>query len=493
MKTLTIKLRIRDPLEIIVILSYLGMILPHYAIIGHLLPKMRSDIATHLTLSEVLIKSPTTYEAYPYIGFHIILTPISMITDSALKYQVAGLLVFSNIFVGLALFIFLKKLFASSIPALFGALMTASGNIVWLSMITFIFQTDDYIMMNVLAPLSFTSRYNLSSYLLLQFSPLSIIITLICFSLMDVGGNVSSHDYKAFRLVRSIITYLSIYIMYLIHPLYSLLFHVLLLFSILVRAGIFTMNTSQRYPHNVILHLIIGGFIPAFISYFAINTSYTYRFQTTMFSMLNASISLLILLIAKKLNLIMQLLEKLNKYIGMSLKYVLSLFMVGVWVFSLCELESHVTEGFNAWMIVDDPTPLWLYPVLVGIGPIIMTTIAMICKDSETTSLSLLCLLFVSLFVLSVPLVDFINFNILGMHKIDGYVLYSGVTSGRILALANLLSNMFSGATVGFAIERNVGYRMSSVIGILALVLLLVPFLVSSLTYWNLVRNLVVK
>ena len=462
----------------------MGLILPHYFTIGHILPRVRSDISNHLACAETLLLNSSAYNGYAYILFHIILSPLYIISNREFLYQVAGSLVFLNLLLGLAAYTFLKRMFSSSLPAFYGTLMILCGNLVWLSRIQDVFNEK----LILLGPLIFDSRTNIVSYILIQFFPFSLVFTLLCFSLPIIMAMKREKS----SIFRKILPVFFIFTTYLMHPLYAFLIHILFSFSLLARTCVSENDVFQYCSSNIILYIIVAaGFVPTLIAHIVPNASYTYRFQSAMFFILNTIACSLVLLLFKNMKLIMSAIEKFYKLSLMNFRYVLFLLIVCVWIYSLHTIST--LENFDAWNLANNPIPLWLYPPLIGIGPILISTIVLISRNRNVIALSWISLLLPLLFVCIAPLVDYINFNILKMLKINGYTLYTGITSGRMLGIANLLYNMFGGATVGYAIKQSTRYRLSLIIGMTTLTLLLAWFSSISLMYWNEVYSLMVK
>ncbi|MEM1718292.1 MAG: hypothetical protein QXF49_02930 [Thermosphaera sp.] len=147
-------------------------------------------------------------------------------------------------------------------------------------------------------------------------------------------------------------------------------------------------------------------------------------------------------------------------------------------------------EDFNAWEIIDQPTPIWLYPMIIGVGPLIISGVLICIQNRSVHNVSWLYLLLPLIFVIAAPLSDFVNFYILGYKNLNGYLLYSGVTSGRMLAIANLLYNIGSGVVMGYSMEKTNNFQVSFLIGTSVLILLLALTLVLSLDYWRVIYKI---
>ncbi len=485
------KLYIRDPLRLIVVFYFLGMILLHYLVIGKILPQIRSDISIHLEYTETLLSNPLTYNAYPYLGFHLILSPLYILFNRETVYQVASLLVFLNILLGATAYTFLKRLFSSVFPAFFGTLILISGNNTLLidrvTQYSFTNISNDVFKILNIMPLLFDSRYNIVSYILIQFFPFSISFTLICLSLLCIITDNYHKNMRAFITRRGLIIF-SIFIIYLLHPLYAFLILILLLLLILVRNYIVERKITLQYVNNLILWIMAAGFIPALIAYISPNASQTYRFQSLTFCTLNVIVSFFVLFFLKRVNSIMYIIRKLYNFSTTNLKYLFFLFIACIWIFSLFSVST--LEELNAWSLMVQPTPILLYPVIIGIGPVLISGTLLFVKDYNAIILSWICMLLPFPFVCAASLIDYINFYVLGFQEIDGYIIYSGVTSGRMLAIANLLYNINSGLAIGFAIKQSTRRHLSFLIGIMILILLLTSFSITSLKYWGLVYAL---
>jgi len=489
MLTLTFKIKIRDPFKIFILLYYSILLLLHYLEIGRILPlhQTGADISTHLKNAKYLFMDWDSYNAYPYIGFHILLSPLYLLPpDHNVLYQIAGLLIFVNLIMILALYTFVKKLFSSSTPAFFATLLMSAGNLVWIKLlpcIGIIAYKDGYKCFNPFESLLFTSRYNVSNYFLTQFSPLTLSLMLICFLLSLI---ISRNEKMFARALNKVFVILFIIFIYLIHPLYAILLPLFLGFTIFVtyyRKG----ETIFSKHFNILLFVLCSSsFVPALVACFASNASQVYRFQTFMFFLSNVILCLTIFYLLKKRQIIMIGISRLLQGKSNLLFKYLFLAIVFIWIYSLCLL--YFVKNFNAWKIILQPTPLWLYPIIIGGGPPLIMGLLAFVKNPDLRKISLVFLVYPSLFVMAAPLIDYINFRLLGFF-VEGVLMYSGVTSGRILAMANLLYLITSGIALGHAVDLNPSNKYI-VIGICILSILIIPNILVSLKYWNIIYQL---
>jgi len=489
MITLTFKIKIRDPFKIFVLLYYSVLLLLHYLEIGRILPlpQTGADISNHLKNAKYLIMDWGSYRAYPYIGFHILLSTLNLLPyDHDILYQIAGLLIFVNLIMILGFYTFIKKLFSSSTPAIFATLLMSAGNLTWiklLSCINIIPYNDSYKCFNPFESLLFTSRYNVSNQFLLQFFPLTLSLTLICFLLSLV---ITRNEKMLAHAPNKVSVILLIIFIYLVHPLYAILLPLFLGFTIFIAYCMKGTDLLSKHFNILLFALCASGFAPTLIAYIATNAGQVYRFQTFMFSISNLILCLMIFYLLKKKHLIMTWITRLLQ--GMSVPFFKYLFlaMLSIWIYSLYIL--HFVKNFNAWKIILQPTPLWLYPILIGGGlPLIMGLLAFV-KKPDLKKISLVFLVYPFLFVMVAPLIDYINFHLLGFY-VEDVLMYSGVTSGRMLALANLLYLITSGAALGYAVDLYHSYKYKA-IGVGILFILITPNILTSLKYWNVIYQL---
>jgi len=245
-------------------------------------------------------------------------------------------------------------------------------------------------------------------------------------------------------------------------------------------------DISSEY-FNIPLYIFYGaGFIPTLIAYLADNVSQVYRFQASMFSISNAVICFGVLFFLKKLDLIVERVQRFCIRHFNFFKYLLPI-MLFTWVYSLYLL--YFTNDFNAWQLTSQPTPIWLYPTIVGVGPLLIVGVSAFMKDPSLRGLSLFLLFHPFLFIVSAPLIDYINFYLLGFH-IEGSLLYSGVTSGRMLSLANLLYSVTGGIAMGYAVKWNTNNRYLTGTSIIILIIFTIPNVLVSLKYWSVTYSL---
>ncbi|MEM1660911.1 MAG: hypothetical protein QXR17_07220 [Candidatus Bathyarchaeia archaeon] len=479
----SVKTYVKDPFNAVLLYSFINIFL-HYITIGRILPYMRSDIAFHIKLiyNEPLGKLLST----PYFAFYATLLPLKMLFDQETVYQIAGLLVFVNLLLIVAVYVFLKKLFSSTFSAVFGTLMLFSGNLACIPILSSLFigryilsSYDAYRQFEVLM---FNSRYNITSYIVLQYVPFVLSLTTICFMMACL---LTSNFDKA----RLLSTFFIICYVYLVHPLYVLLLHIFLMLSIFMATFFSDANFSLSYRDisRVTQFMIIAGFILLFNAYLG-NATFTYKLQLLMFLMINIIMSLFLLFLGKKLGFILRIINSLSTFSLSLYRYLFFLAILLLWMFSLCKVLS--MEDFNAWEIIDQPTPIWLYPMIIGVGPLIISGVLICIQNRSVHNVSWLYLLLPLIFVIAAPLSDFVNFYILGYKNLNGYLLYSGVTSGRMLAIANLLYNIGSGVVMGYSMEKTNNFQVSFLIGTSVLILLLALTLVLSLDYWRVIYKI---
>jgi hypothetical protein len=145
-------------------------------------------------------------------------------------------------------------------------------------------------------------------------------------------------------------------------------------------------------------------------------------------------------------------------------------------------------KDFNAWSLILQPTPIWLYPVIIGVGPLLIIGLAVFSKNKKLDILLMWFLVFPFLFVIVAPLIDYINFSLLNFY-IGEYFAYSGVTSGRLLALANLLYSITAGCAVGYSFKKNSVGRYKVMI-LATVTMMIVPNIIVSLKYWSTIYQL---
>jgi len=482
MLTLILKIKIRDPLRIITLIYYFIFIFLHYLVIGKILPKIESDLSIHLKHTETLISSQPLYKAYPYIGFHIVLSTLYILFERTTVYQIAGLLVFVNLLLILTFYNLMKNLFSSAIPAFFATLLILSGNLVWIRLIPCIHIKISGDASKCFYPfecLLFNSRYNISNYLVLQIYPFTLSFTLICLLLSLI---VSIKEGRKASITNQLLVFLLTLLIYLIHPLYATLLPHMLGFTVFILYYTRREKDFSSEYFNIPLYTFYGaGFIPTLIAYLVDNVSQVYRFQVSMFSISNAIMCLGVLFFLKKLDLIVEGVQRFSIHHLNFFKYLLSILLF-TWVYGLYLL--YFTNDFDAWQLTSQSTPIWLYPTIIGVGPLLIVSTSAFVRDPSLRGLSLFLLSFPFLFIIVAPLIDYINFYLFGFY-IEGSLLYSGVTSGRMLSLANLLYSATGGIAMGYAVKRNTNNRYVIRASIILPIIFTIPNLLVSLRYWS--------
>jgi len=86
-------------------------------------------------------------------------------------------------------------------------------------------------------------------------------------------------------------------------------------------------------------------------------------------------------------------------------------------------------------------------------------------------------------FVIPAPILDYVNFGLLGYH-VNGYFMYSGVESGRLLAISNLLYLIGSGISIGSATSRINNYFLKYVVILSLFAVAFIQSWVVSIKYW---------
>jgi hypothetical protein len=481
-------IRIKPFLKIIALSYYFILLLLHYLEIGRILPlpQTGADISTHVKNTEHLITDPKSYNAYPYIGFHLFLAPLYLLFDYNTLYYVAGLLVFLNLAMIIAFYVLIERLFSSSTPAFFATLSISAGNLTWVKLLQCVYITayrERYKCFNPFECLLFNSKYNISNYLLIQFSPLTLSLILTCLFLIllvDKGEKILDN-----ALNKALITLLTIFI-YLVHPLYATLLPLFLSFAVFITYWSKKENLLSKHFSNLFSILCVSGFAPTLIAYIVSNVSEVYRFQTFIFSLSNIFLCLIIFYLLKNKHLIIKCINKLVERNCIIFFKGLLLIIISIWAYGLYSL--YFIQNFNAWKIILQPTPLLLYPIIIGWGPPLIVGLLTFVKEKNLKGVLLILLIYPFLFVIIAPLIDYVNFYILGFY-VDNIFVYSGVTSGRMLALANLLYLITSGTALGCIVDLSPNYKYIT-ISVSVLFILTMPNIITSLKYWNIIYQL---
>jgi hypothetical protein len=482
---LTIRLKIKDFQKTFVLLYYFILLLAHYVVIGRVLPYPQSgaDISTHLKHAENLILNRYHYNAYYSLGFHALLSTLYVLNDRYTIYQIAGVLIFVNMVMMFFLYVFVRRLFSLSATAFFATLLISGGNFTWIRLLPCIYMSDyvdSYKCFNPFEALLFNSLYNISNYFLIQFTPVSLSLTLIYFLL----PMLTNRNWILYTL-NKVLVILVIAFIYLIHPLYAIILPFFIIFMCIL--AYYLKEDDQLSDHSKFLFLSLcgSGFIPSLIAYLADNSSPTYRFQVFMFSLLNAVLSLIVFAFLKN---VCTIIERFRSTFFPLINLARYFFVIVLSIYAYSLYLLHSMKDLNAWSLILQPTPIWLYPVIIGVGPLLIIGLAVFSKNKKLDILLMWFLVFPFLFVIVAPLIDYINFSLLGFY-IGEYFMYSGVTSGRLLALANLLYSITAGCAVGYSFKKNSVGRYKVMI-LATVTMMIVPNIIVSLKYWSTIYQL---
>lgn len=472
MVVIRVRIAVPSPMAFVPIFYYFTIFISHMLNIGMLLvyPQVRSDISIHIKMAYELIAAEPL--ATPSIGFQVLLAFAILLTPNDVVFIILPFLSFINLLAIWYIYDTLRTIFPSNLPALLGTLAISSLNLAWIFMIPcfdVLNLTLTYRCVHPYEALIFTSRFNISSYFLLQISPFSVSLIITFFI---VKHFLTQETLKIMKIAPLI------FFLYSVHPLYSLLLPVFIwLFSSL------SYKVAGRQYRNIYGCIAVAGFLPLAVSILLTSTPLTYRFQALAFSIINVILAYLLhKLTGGRIQRILQNLSLLNK------KFYAALFLFSVvfWIYGIYNMML-LSTGFNAWRL--DYTPLWLYPLLVGFYPLILMFLLTV-RARQIHFISFKFLLCPLIFVIPAPLVDFINLN-LAEYYVDGYRLYAGFTSGRLLAIANLLYSIGGGAAIGYYLAEH-GNRLSKVFSISLIVGLGVTASgLFSTAYWHTIRLII--
>jgi hypothetical protein len=283
-----------------------------------------------------------------------------------------------------------------------------------------------------------------------------------------------------------VLVILVIAFIYLIHPLYAIILPFSIIFICILAYYLKEDDHLSDHSKFLFLSLCASGLIPTLIAYFADNASPTYRFQVFMFSSLNAVLSLIVFVFLKNVS---KFIEGVRSIFFPLINFARYLFVVVLSIYSYSLYLLNTMKDFNAWSLILQPTPIWLYPVIIGVGPLLIIGLAVFSKNKKLDILLMWSLVFPFLFVIVAPLIDYINFSLLGFYMGE-YFMYSGVTSGRLLALANLLYSITAGCAVGYSLKKNSIGRYKVII-LATITMMIVPNIIVSLKYWSTIYQLI--
>jgi len=459
-----IKVKIKDPINLLIMLYYCVLILLHYLTIGKVLPNIQSDIHVHLKCTQILLDDLNAYSCYRYLGFHILLL-LLLISSPGSFSTAAGLLVFANLISIFLIYKFFREFFHSSLPSFFATLSLSMGNLIWVRLIPCIGISNSRAAYSCFRPfeaLIFNSSFNISNYLWLSFLPLTVSLSITFFLISYIASDRPRYN--------SLLIYIFIIFNYLVHPFYALLFPFLLVFALFLSlsADYDKLSAKYRIIKDALLCSLFSGFMPLLISNLMFNISPIARFQDAMFSLVNAGACLIMRTFLSMSSRIFILIKKIS---STKFSYIINLtllvLLLAFLIYSINKL--YTLHAFNAWNLRRHPTPLWLYPAVIGIGPLLIMISHLLARDTNVRTLSFICLLLPMVFVIPAPILDYVNFSLLGYH---------------VNGISNLLYLIGSGISIGSAISRINNYFLKYVIILSLFAVAFIQSWVVSIKYW---------